>query len=79
MDSRYVEVMSVLTDYFDGLYNSDPSKLAKALHPMAQYVCVTDGKFLRLTMDEYFPIVASVACAARTIKRSRARYRYLCF
>lgn len=57
MDSRYVEVMSVLTDYFDGLYNSDPSKLAKAYHPMAHYVCVTDGTFLRLTMDEYFPIV----------------------
>lgn len=57
MDSRYVDVMDVLTDYFDGLYNSDTSKLSKAFHPMAQYVCVTDGKFQRLTMDEYFPIV----------------------
>ena len=24
---------------------------------MAHYVCVTDGTLLRLTMDEYFPIV----------------------
>ena len=57
MDSRYVDVMSVLSNYFDGLYHCDTSKLSKAFHPMAQYVCVTDGTFLRLTMDEYFPIV----------------------
>ena len=57
MDSRFADVMSVLADYFDGLYNSDTSKLSKAFHPMAHYVCVTDGTFLRLTMDEYFPIV----------------------
>lgn len=57
MDSRYVEVMSVLKDYFDGLYNSDTSRLSRAFHPMAHYVCVTDGTFLRLTMDEYLPIV----------------------
>lgn len=57
MDLRYVDVMSVLSDYFDGLYNCDTSKLSKAFHPMAHYVCVTDGTFLRLTMDEYFPIV----------------------
>lgn len=57
MGSRYVEVMSVLTDYFNGLYNSDTSMLSKVFHPMAHYVCVTDGTFLRLTMDEYFPIV----------------------
>ena len=57
MDLRYAEVTSVLSDYFDGLYNSDTSKLSKVFHPMAHYVCVTDGTFLRLTMDEYFPIV----------------------
>ncbi len=57
MDSRYVDVMSVLSDYFDGLYHGDTSKLAKVFHPMANYVCVTDGTFVRLTMDEYFPIV----------------------
>ena len=57
MDSRYIGVMSVLSDYFDGLYNSDTSRLSKVFHPMAHYVCVTDGTFLRLTMDEYFPII----------------------
>ena len=57
MDSRYGEVTGVLADLFDGLYNSDTSKLSKVFHPMAHYVCVTDGTFLRLTMDQYFPIV----------------------
>ncbi len=57
MDSRYAEVVTVLSDYFNGLYHSDTSKLAEVFHPMAQYVCVTDSTFLRLNMDEYFPIV----------------------
>ena len=57
MHSNYVEVVGVLTDYFDGLYNSDTSILAKVFHPAAHYVCVTDGTFRRLTLDEYFPIV----------------------
>lgn len=57
MDARHEEVTSVLSDYFDGLYNSDTSKLSRVFHPMAHYVCVTDGTFQHLTMDEYFPIV----------------------
>ena len=57
MDPRYVDVVSILSDYFDGLYNSDTAKLSQVFHPMAHYVCVTDGTFLRLTMEEYFPIV----------------------
>ena len=57
MRSNYVEVVDVLSDYFDGLYNSDTSILSKVFHPAAHYVCVTDGTFLRLTLDEYFPIV----------------------
>ena len=57
MDSRYGEVTSVLADYFDGLFNSDASKLSRVFHPMARYVCVTDGTLQRLSMEEYFPIV----------------------
>ena len=57
MDSHYGEVTRVLSDYFDGLYHSDTATLSKVFHPLAHYVCVTDGTFQRLTMDEYFPIV----------------------
>ena len=58
MDSRYAEVTSILSDYFDGLYNSDEHKLSRVFHPMAHYVCVTDGHLERLGMHEYLPIVA---------------------
>jgi hypothetical protein len=57
MDARYAEIAAVLTDYFDGLYTSDASRLAKVFHPKAQYVCATEGTLTHLTMDEYFPIV----------------------
>lgn len=55
--TAFVEITDVLSTYFDGLYHSDTSRLASVFHPMAHYVCVTDGTFLRHTMDEYFPIV----------------------
>ena len=48
------EAMSI---YFDGLYHSDTKRLAKVFHPKAQYVCVTDGTLLHLSMDQYFPVV----------------------
>ena len=57
MDARYAEIDAVLTDYFDGLYSSDASRLAKVFHPKAQYVCATEGTLTHLTMDEYLPIV----------------------
>lgn len=58
MDPRFWEISTVLSDYFDGLYHSDASKLSTVFHPMAHYVCVTDGTFQRLNMEQYFPIVA---------------------
>lgn len=58
MDPRFWEISNVLSDYFDGLYHSDASKLATVFHPMAHYVCVTDGTFQHLNMEQYFPIVA---------------------
>ena len=57
MDRRYANVVAVLTDYFDGLYESDTARLARVFHPQAQYVCASDGSLLQLTMAEYFPIV----------------------
>ncbi|WNK01492.1 nuclear transport factor 2 family protein [Thalassospiraceae bacterium LMO-JJ14] len=45
--------------YFDGLYFSDPAKLAGVLHPDARYVCATEDALTNLGMDEYLPIVAA--------------------
>jgi len=57
MATEFVAVTNIISIYFDGLYNSDTSMLADAFHPLAHYVCATDGTILHLNMDEYFPIV----------------------
>ncbi len=54
---NYVEIATVISNYFDGLYNSDSGLLAEVFHPAAQYVCVTDGSFVHLGMNEYLPMV----------------------
>ncbi len=58
-DPRYAAVVDVLGTYLDGLYHSDPGRLARALHPAARYVTATDGTLVDLAMDEYLPIVAA--------------------
>ncbi|MBA8905092.1 nuclear transport factor 2 family protein [Aminobacter sp. NyZ550] len=55
--TAYAEVADALTDYFDGLYFSDTKRLTRIFHQQAIYACATEGELLRLTMDEYFPIV----------------------
>ena len=57
VDPRYAELTAALADYFDGLYHSDTSRLARVFHPRAHYVCATEGTLTHLSMDEYFPIV----------------------
>ena len=57
MDPGFDAVRAVLSDYFDGLYRSDTKILRCVFHPSALYACATGGILLRLTMDEYFPIV----------------------
>jgi hypothetical protein len=57
MDARYQAMTAVLSDYFDGLYHSDTSRLRKVFHPDARYVCATGGALLHLDMKEYFAVV----------------------
>ena len=58
MDARFAELATALTDYFDGLYYSDATRLARVFHPKAHYVCASEGALTHLTMDEYLPMVA---------------------
>jgi hypothetical protein len=55
--AEYDAVAQVVEEYFDGLYFSDTKRLRRVFHPLAQYVCVTDGTLLYRTMEEYFPVV----------------------
>ena len=57
MSSQFQAVTEVISVYFDGLFNSDTTKLRQAFHPKAQYACATEGELLYRTMDEYFPVV----------------------
>lgn len=71
MDPRFAAITAVLSEYFDGLYHGDTAKLARVFHPAALYACATDGTLLRLSMDEYFPLVAR-----RPSPASRAEQRH---
>lgn len=48
-----------LQRYFDGLYFCDVKLLSDVFHPDAIYINATDQPVIRLSMSEYFPIVAS--------------------
>ena len=49
-------VEATLRLYFDGLYDSDTERLARAFHRQAVYASAT-GSLVRMTMAEYFPMV----------------------
>jgi len=51
------DISAVLATYLDGLYESDTTRLRRAFHPQARYVCATGEVLVNLSMDEYFPIV----------------------
>jgi 4-oxalocrotonate tautomerase len=57
METPFAAITPALSAYFDGLYDGDTRKLRQIFHPQAIYACATEEKFIRLSMDEYFPIV----------------------
>ena len=57
MTTSYPDLIEVLQLYFDGLYLSDSTILAKVFHPEAHYFCATDGNLLHLAMPQYFAVV----------------------
>jgi hypothetical protein len=50
-------VTATLQMYFDGLYNSDTERLAKAFHRRAIYASATGSDLVHMTMPEYLPMV----------------------
>ena len=71
----YAALVNVLRDYFDGLYFCDTKKLATVFHPQATYANATEGKLLKLGMDEYFPIVDKREPPASRRRRTLGRVR----
>ncbi|MCB5167961.1 nuclear transport factor 2 family protein [Streptomyces bambusae] len=66
-------VREVLGRYFDGLYHGDTGVLGRVFHPEAVYATATEGELLRLSMPEYFPVVArrEPPAARQEVRRDR--------
>lgn len=59
MQPAVQDILQVLTDYFDALYECDVEKLGSVFHPQAIYATADEAPFLYRTMKEYFPVVAA--------------------
>ncbi|HRE20761.1 MAG TPA: nuclear transport factor 2 family protein [Rhabdaerophilum sp.] len=57
-DFGYAELVAAMQVYFDGLYHSDTERLNSVFHPEAIYTCATTGDLTRMTMPDYFAMVA---------------------
>lgn len=55
----FSDVLQVVTDYFDALYDCDADKLGSVFHPRAIYATADEPRFLHRSMEEYLPIVAA--------------------
>lgn len=55
----FKNVLQVVDDYFDALYECDVEKLSSVFHPQAIYATADETPFLHRSMEEYFPIVAA--------------------
>ena len=60
MISKEIDQITLqLQKYFDALYFCDVKLLSDVFHPDAVYINATDQPVIRLSMVEYFPVVAS--------------------
>lgn len=53
----YEAIIAALETYFDGLYDSDTTRLRKVFHPLAHYTCATEKPILHMSMPDYFALV----------------------
>ena len=59
-------IQHLMQNYFDGLYEADPEKLARVFHPAAHYTTASQGEFVHLTLDEYLQRVSMRASLVGT-------------
>jgi hypothetical protein len=66
-------LQSVISDYFEALYQCDTDLLQKVFHPKAVYATADETPLLHRTMAEYVPVVAArVSPASRGEERRDA-------
>ena len=54
MSTDRAAIEAVIQTYFDGLYEGDADKLAKAFHPTSALTSVNDGKIVVMPRDAWF-------------------------
>lgn len=53
------DIEHVLQTYFDGLYEGDTAKLARAFHPVAHLFSAEDGTLADMSQTQWFDLVRS--------------------
>ena len=70
MPSDLHDIEQVLQTYFDGLYEGDTAKLARAFHEVAHLFCFEDGKLADMSRAQWFELVRSRQSAqSRDLRR----------
>lgn len=59
MRAAFLDICTLLQDYFDALYFCDVEKLERVFHPQAIYATADETPLLYRTMAEYVPVVAA--------------------
>ncbi|HLF40471.1 MAG TPA: nuclear transport factor 2 family protein [Acidimicrobiia bacterium] len=57
MHGAVTEVLEVLEDYFDGLYDGDTEKLGRVYHERVRLFCATDPDLLEMDLPSYLEAV----------------------
>ena len=63
-DPEFAEIAAALSDYFDGIYESDTSKLDLIFHAEGQLTSVTEGDLIYMSKQDYLELVAGRASPA---------------
>jgi hypothetical protein len=59
MPSDLDDIEHVLQAYFDGMYEGDLAKLARAFHPVAHLFSSEDGKLADMSQEQWFELLRS--------------------
>lgn len=62
--STVAEIEQVIQTYFDGLYEGDVEKLARAFHPVSHLYSEKDGAVVDLPREQWFEMVRKRPSAA---------------
>ena len=57
MDPRFQEIADALTDYFDGIYEGDVTKLERVFLPEAHRYSATEGEVVDWPLDRYKEVI----------------------